>query len=267
MPNTLLIGYGGFGCTCVRNYVADNEVPALLLDVHPPSEELSMYTDFMELASDLKLDESRLRNVLTGYRNIVLVSSLGGESFADAYGVLSNSASTLGISTVSLCTIPYMFETERRERALENLGLLSGDARSMFVLDSQKTISADGPSSDFMSRTCDFISDALDILLPLIENSPFNSYCSEPLYTFAISESLIPVDAVKDCLAHPYFDNSRVAGKVIICTGHDMGEIETEQVESAVTSATGILPEIISGLDYGKDRYLLIIPISFRRNE
>lgn len=267
MTNTLIIGYGGFGCTCVRNYVADNEVPALLLDVHPPSEELSMYTDFMELASDLSLDESRLRNVLAGYRNIILVSSLGGVSFADAYEALSNSAEALDISTFSVCTVPYVFETERRARAMDNLEILSEHVHSMFVLDSQKTISDDGPSSDFMNRTCDVISDALDILVPLIENSPFKSYCSDPLYTFAISESIIPVDAVKEGLAHPYFYNQRPVGKVLVCTGHTLGEMEAEQVESVITATTGVLPELMTALDYGKDRYLLIIPISFRRNE
>ncbi len=262
MSNTLIVGYGGFGCTCVRNYVSDNEVPALLLDVHPPSEDLSMYTDFMELGDDLRLDESRLRNVLEGYRNILLVSSLGGASFADAYEVLSNSAKALGISTISVCTIPYVFETERRARAMDNLSLLSESAHSMFVLDSQKTIFDDGPPTEFMNRTCDFISDVLDILVPLIENSPFKSFCSESLYTFSITESLVPADAVNEGLAHPYFDLQRIAGKVIVCTGHELGEMETEQVQSAVTAAAGVLPEIISGIGYGKDRYLLIIPIS-----
>ncbi len=267
MSNTLIIGYGGFGCTCVRRYVSDNGVPALLMDVHPPAEEPSIYTDFMELGSDFELDESRLRNVLGGYRNILLVSSLGGESFAKAYSVISSSAGALGISTISVCTLPYIFETERRDRAMENLGILSESAHSMFVIDSQKTISSDGPSEEFTRRTCDFISDALDILFPLLEYSPFKSLCSESFYTIAITESAVPVNAVNEALAHPYFDTPRISGKVLVCTGHELGGMEAEQVESAVMTTTGILPEIISGIEYERNRYLLIIPISFRRNE
>ncbi len=262
MSNTLLIGYGGFGCTCVRRYALENEVPALLLDVHPPAEELSMFTDFMEIGDSLELDDSRLRNILEGHRNILLVSSLGGESFAKAYSVLSNSANVLGIPTVSVCTIPYVFETERRARAMDNMELLSETAHSMFVIDSQKAISGDGTPSEFMSKTCDFISDALDILVPLLENCPFSSFCPDPLYTISITESLVPSDAVKEGLAHPYFDLQKIAGKVIVCTGHSLGEMESDQVESALMSVTGVLPEIISDIEYGKDRYLLIIPIS-----
>lgn len=262
MSDTLLIGYGGFGCTCVSEYARHSEIPALLLDNHEPAGEISIFTEFMELGSDLALDESRIRNAISGYRNIILVSSLGGASFSEAYRILSGCAIDEGINTFSLCTVPFLFESERRARAFENLGILAHTAQGIVVIDSQRTISGDCSPEDFVRGLSERICELLDVLYPLTETYPFKSICSERLYT--VSYGKIP--SFTDSLAHAYFEVPRVAGKVVIFTDSELSPMEEEQAGNELSSVTGILPEFISGLMDGKGTSLLLVPINLEKN-
>lgn len=261
MSDTLLVGYGGFGCSCVSEYARRSEIPALLLDNHAPAGELSIFTEFMELGSDLTLDESRVRNAISGYRNILLVTSLGGASFSEAYRILSGCAIEEGINTVSLCTVPFVFETERRTRAFENLDILSHTAQGIVVIDSQRTITADCSPEDFVNGLSSRIYDILDVLYPLMESYPHKSLCTERIYTVSYGK----ITSFPESLAHAYFDVPRITGKVIIFTETEPSPMEREQVEDEMSSITGILPEFVSGPMSGKDSGLLLIPVHYEK--
>ena len=268
MTDTLIVGYGGFGCACAMDFAEKHGAPALLIDTHPPSEgKGNVYTDFIEIGDDESLDSGRICNALEGYRCILFVSSLGGESFGNAYKVIAECAGITGALMVTLCTIPYVFESDRRERALNNLDSLYEGVNSMFVIDSQTTNDGNLSPMECLEMTRGSVVESLSVLSDILESKPFRTLCPDPVYTLAFGESVVPGDAVRDALAHMYFMQSRTVGKIVVCSEKLPNEIEWERVCSILSSCSGTLPEHAVYAGHGQNFCVLLIPISCRRHE
>lgn len=268
MPSTLIIGYGGFGAGCVREFSRTFSWPAAVLDTHEVERhEGETYLDLVEISGDEQLDFGRLRNIMDGYRNILLVSSLGGESFGTAYNAIINSARLLELPVVSLCTIPYIFESERRSRALENLDMLSDSASNLFIIDSQKTIKEDCAPSEFLERTKSFLVDSIRLLTDLLEYGPFCTYCSDPIYTFGVGNAPIVSEAVRDALDNLLFDQKSVTGKVLLCSGFETDSTEIDEITKYLVQRCGALPEFIGKSNKGNQNLILFVPISCHQHE
>ena len=268
MTDTLIVGYGGFGCACAMDFAESHGAPVLLIDTHPPSEEKgNVYADFIEIGEDESLDSGRICNAMEGYRCILFVSSLGGESFGNAYKVIAECASTAGALMVTLCTIPYVFESERRGRALSNLESLYAGVNNMFVIDSQTTIDGTLSPMDCLERTRASVTESLSVLSDILESKPFRTLCPDPVYTLAFGGSVVPGDAVSDALAHMFFTQSRTVGKIVVCSEKLPNEIEWERVCSVLSSYSGVLPEHTVYAGQGPNACVLFIPISCRPHE
>ena len=268
MTDTLVIGYGGFGCACAMDFAESRGAPVLLIDTHPPSaEKENVYADFIEIGEDEGLDTGRIGNAMEGYRCVLFVSSLGGESFGKAYRVIADCAGTAGAMMVTLSTVPYVFESERRERALANLDSLDAGVSSMFVIDSQTTIDGTLGPMDCLERTRGSVVESLSVLSCILESKPFRSLCPDPVYTLAFGESVVPVNAVNEALAHMFFTQSRTSGKIIVCSEGLPDQMEWERVCSVLSSYSGVLPEHTEYSGCGPNGCVLLIPISCRRPE
>ena len=268
MSDTMIIGYGGFGCACAMDFAEKNGAPVVLIDIHPPSEDKeNVYADFIEIGEDESLDSGRICNAMEGYRCILFVSSLGGESFGNAYKVIADCAGTVGAMMVTLCTIPYLFESARRERALTNLDSLYSAVNNMFVIDSQTTIDGNLSPMECLERTRGTVVDSLSVLSQILESKPFRSLCPDPVYTLAFGKSVVPSDAINDALAHMFFTQSRISGKIVVCSEKLPNEIEWERVCSILSSYSGVLPEHAENPGHGPNVCALFIPISCRRPE
>jgi hypothetical protein len=268
MTDSLIIGYGGFGCACAMDFAESRGAPVLLIDTHPPSEEKgNVYADFIEIGEDEGLDSGRICNAMEGYRCILFVSSLGGESFGKAYRVIADCAGTAGAMMVTLCTVPYMFESERRERAMANLDSLYSGVSNMFVIDSQTTIDGNLSPMECLERTRATVVDSLTVLSHILESKPFKSLCPDPVYTLAFGESVVPGDAVTDALAHMFFTQSRTSGKMIVCSEKLPDDIEWERVCSILSSYSGVLPEHTEYPGHGPNGCVILCPISCRPHE
>lgn len=268
MSSTLLLGYGGYGSNCVREFSSANSWPAVILDTHLPGlAEEDMFIEAIDVGEDESLDEVRLRNLMRDYQHILLVSSLGGDSFDKAYQTIIKCSQSLDIPIVSLCTIPYLFESDRRSRALERLDALFDTIHNMFIVDLQKTIIEDVPVDDFLSSTKTFLLNSINILINMMECGPFNSYCDSPAYTFAIGSAPASIQAATMALAHPLFDSISVDYKILACTGKELDPYDYSEIQSQLSQRNGLLPEFFCSDSLGKQDLVLFIPISCRRRE
>lgn len=269
MPGTLVIGYGGYGCSCARTYAELHGRPVLLMDYRSFSEdEYTLTQDCIELTEDTNLNASRIRNVMEGYRSVLLLSPIGGGSFETAHSLISECARSLDLPMISLCTIPYSFESERRSKALESLASLPESVDNVFVIDLQRTISSDAATEnfqDYLERTGIIVADLMKILSDMMDTIPFSSYCSSPVYTISIGSGIPLAEAVSDALAHPYFDIVPGCGKVLIFTESDVSQFDMEQAVSLLSAHSNALPEYVGRAAIGKNSVLLFIPISFRQ--
>ena len=269
MPGTLVIGYGGYGCSCARTYSGRYDSPVLLMDYRSFSEDdYTLNQDCLELTEDVNLNISRLRDVMSGYRQILLLSPLGGASFEAAHSLISECARDLDISTVSLCTVPYTFESERRGKALQTLSTLPESVDNLFVIDLQRTISEEAIAenfSEFMAGTEDTIADLVHTIADLMERIPFYSYCSSPAYTIAAGRGTHYQEAVSDALAHTYFEVLQNCGKIICFTDMQVSDFDRDQVSSLLSARGNAMPEYVDKAGLGENSVLLFIPTSFRR--
>ena len=268
MTDTLIIGYGGFGCACALDFAESRGAPVLLIDTHPPAgDKGNVYADFIEIGEDESLDSGRIYNAMDGYRCILFVSSLGGESFGKAYRVIADCAGEEGALMVSLCTVPYVFESERRERALSNLDSLCAGVNNMFVIDSQSTIDGNLGPMECLERTRGSVVDSLSVLSYILESKPFRSLCPDSVYTLGFGQSVVPSNAVSDALAHLFYKQKRTSGKMIVCSKGLPDQMEWERICSLLSGYSGVLPEHTVYPGCGENGCVLLSPISCRRHE
>jgi hypothetical protein len=268
MSDTLVIGYGGQGCFCARAYSVAYSLPAVLMNIRTPEEEPELFQEFVELTDDPQLNRGRLRNLMDGYRYVLLVSSFGGLSLQNAYAQISECARELKITLITLCTVPFMFEPDRRERAYHNLSEFAYSVDNLFVIDLQKAItdSALGVNYNiFLSKTAESVAHLMRILVNLLEYSPFYSYCSDPYYTVALGSDPLYLKAVENALAHPFFDVPPNCGKILVFSDRVPNDLDKIQVASLLSAKGNALPEFAGFTGLGKDYVLLFIPISSRR--
>ena len=269
MPGTLVIGYGGYGCNCARTYSEKYDSPVLLMDYRSFSEEeYTLNQDCLELTEDINLNAGRLRDVLSDYSQILLLSPLGGASFEAAHTLISECARDLDKAMVSLCTIPYTFESERREKALQTLATLPESVDNLFVIDLQRTIRDEAITenfSEFLAGTEGKIADLVHILADLLEKMPFFSYCSSPSYTIAVGKGTHYQDAISDALAHTYFEVPPSCGKIIAFTDMQVSDFDRDQASTTLAARGNAMPEHVGKSGLGEDTVLLFMPISCRR--
>lgn len=268
MPNTLVVGYGGYGTSCVSSYANLCSLPVLLIDNQEISpEERSPFLDYLQLESDDTLNEARICNIFSEYRNILFVSPLGGDSFNLAHTLISKCAKVSDVSLITLCTIPYSFESERRTRALSTLSSLPRDVDNLFVIDLQKTINERVMVENMgtvLDLTKEFLVNTIRVLVHLLDCYPFFSYCNESAYTLAIGSGIDYFSKVKDAYEHPYYELTGRIGKILICSDACPGSFELEETVRYLSERSSAVPETIGMSGLGESSVLLFIPISFR---
>lgn len=264
MAGTLVVGYGASGTRCVGFYAEKYSQPVLLIDNKAiDSGYRSEWSECLVIGEDSEPFEKQFGKFISGYSRILVVSSAGGDSAGTFHKHISECARQSDIPMISLCTIPFSFESERRSRALEILSGLPPTVKNIFVVDLQKTIRSDRNAEEFLDGTAVFICDMLGILAGLLETSPFFSLCTEPQYTLSVGEGITFSDSVLNAVQNPLFNIPVMKGKAVICSGSKPSPFEAEQSLSLVAARFGALPEITVHRGLGK-KVLLFIPISYR---
>ncbi|MCQ2078695.1 MAG: hypothetical protein MJZ38_01360 [archaeon] len=268
MTNTLVVGYGGYGITCASAYAKECSLPVLLLDSRAfLAEEFGIYQDCIELVTDDVLNEGRICNVFSNYRNILFILPLGGDSFTHVHSLISRCATAVDASLITLCTIPYSFESERRSRAMSTLDSLPQEVDNLFILDLQRTITEKGLVENldvFLRLTEEFVVRTIGVLAQLLERYPFFSYCTDRAYTLAIGSGLDYPAMVADALEHPYFEIRGRVGKILLCSDAHPTSFELDSAIRYLSARSSSLPEVMGTSGMGEDKVLLLIPISFQ---
>lgn len=266
MSKVLVVGYGASSGNLARLY-SGGRFPILLIDKKSFGCPESPCESHLILDDDLESNTENLCRVMSEYSYVVLVASLASTSFPAIYDEMLKCASNSKTILVLFCTLPFVFESERRERAIGVCDSFSSDFGNVFIFDYQKTLNGDflpESYSLFLESTNGCVAKILGVIVRLLETSPFFSYCSDPVYTMAVGAGKQFTEAVTDALGHPFYGTVAGCGKILVFTDKHLGEHEREQATRLLSVRGNAMPEFVGGSGLGEDKALLFIPTSFR---
>ncbi len=150
-----VIGVGGGGSNAVGQMYLDNipEVRFLVTNTDKKALEDSPVPDHLQLGPGLgaggdphvgyKLAEEnveKIREALNDGTGMVFVTAgMGGGTGTGASPVIAREARKLGILTIGIVTIPFLFERERQiDKALDGLDTLSKEVDALLVINNQR---------------------------------------------------------------------------------------------------------------------------------
>ncbi len=267
MSNTLVIGYGTSSGNLARLY-SNGMFPILLVDKKPIENE-SPHESHVVFGEDAECGLKEICRIMSDYTHVVLVSSLASTSFQEVYETISKCANDAKTVLILFCTLPFVFESERRNRAVETIGSLGSYRRTVFVFDNQKAVNGDFMPENydsFLEMTNSCAARILGVVVRLLDSSPFFSYCSDPAYTMAVGRGKRLSDSVADALSHPFYEIATGCGKILIFSDMDHDERELEQTVNQLSAKGNAMPEFAGRSGLGVENTLLFIPISFHQH-
>lgn len=238
------------------------------MDCDPFLEGPDTEHDCFVCSGDEAEDEAHLCAIFSKYPNILAFMPLGGRSILDGYTLINKCASIAGSSLITLTTLPYSFETERRAQAETALMGFPDTVKNFFIIDLQSTVTSAQLAENynsFLQVTGTFVTHVLGIMARLLESYPFFTYFSDPVYTMAIGSGAVLIDAINDALAHPFYEISPGCGKILVFSDVDAGRFDRDQAVSVLSAKANALPELVGPAGLGPNKVLLLIPTSFRR--
>lgn len=206
---------------------------------------------------------------LVGHQAVIAIASLGGGVGTGALITVADSAKELGESFVAVVMIPFVFEPERRKRALAEAEALVAAADRVIVMDMERLACfGEGMSlSAALAAADSMAAQAAVTLARLFDTVPVFSIMSQHVYSFSYASSRDLLEAVIRAKNAPLFDLDPDAGKLIICPDAALSTVEIDRLSLNVTNIAGIVPEIIPGPVGASGRGVLVfMPTSFRRS-
>ncbi len=270
MSGALVIGCGGPGVSAVSELKSEGR-PCLTVNWgnNPDidlSEAVPRGTSKTESAvtEALRACRGRIMDAMEGYSEIVLVVSPGGFTSNAAVTFVSECARNTGARFIMFLTVPFGFESERRDAVWPLLPCYVELADRVFISDLQY-------SGELTSMQIGRAVEAVDgltrmsvrNLADLLGSIPFFSTFVSKVYSFSRGYSDDVLQSYNDASANPRFSPDLVGNKAVICTDAPMDDGSLEALVSHVTNETGYVPEIIPGKGQGKG-VTVFVPISLR---
>lgn len=263
--NTLVVGCGGAGSNVVRilnfpnkaliNTDSESDIPMVPENVKGTKGDSFVGRSLAEDYSD-NIDKMILR-----YDNLIIFAGLGGGTGTGIVPLLVERASTAGIRTVTIVSVPMEFEG-RHIKAQEVLKELIGTADRIVLMD--MNIIASRSQSDIFEETileADNIAREIIFRISEMLEGPFFSIFSEKVYTASFTKGNTSEEKISYVLKNPLYAADSAYGKAVIHTDSE-SYCYSGIMSDAVCSISGIIPEVIHS---DMDGTMVFIPISSRR--
>ena len=150
MGQKLIVGVGGAGCSLAEKTSRELQYDMLGVNYSRQTLEDKNYTHSLCLekynkegqAVSIRAVESAalkacddFKAILSSATDVIMVVGLGGQTGSAATPILIDAAKRLGVHVTSIATLPFAFETERREVAEQALAKLNAQSDELHVFD------------------------------------------------------------------------------------------------------------------------------------
>ena len=259
---TLAIGCGGAGA----NIVSGLDVPNKTIINTDGKSDVTLVPDNikgtkgdnhigMTLAED-NLDA--IDGIIEGYDNLIIVAGLGGGTGTGIAPLVAGKASSAGIRTVVIVTIPMKFEG-RDEKTYQALFELIGSADRIILLDLDIIVSSSKTDTfeNALVYADDLMRETIQKVYKMLQG-PFFSTFPENMYTISKAEGNTPEEKVRNALENPLYEIKEHHGKIVIQADEGMLR-HRDRISEETCLITGTLPEIIPSK---KEGMTFFIPVS-----
>lgn len=271
MAGTIIIGCGGNG-RYVASRLAGKGYAAFSIDwtkadlsILPPGvleSEVRAKYDFVH--EQLIAHRNEILLNMCGASQVILFASLGGAFGSASVNVISGCARELGIRIVSMMTIPFEFEWNRRPAVMYALPTLVDAFDKSFLVDPQYSTVNNKMFEDVMSRSTDTLADVLEIIFKIMDEGPFMSTFPAKAYTFSYSNAPSLASSCEMAESKPFFDRAYIKDwKLIVCPNGNPDHETVNLISRSVADRCGIVPDVIPGSDDGTGA-TVFFPLSFR---
>ena len=250
MGDVLLVVCGGGANATVRNAEDLIRTPMVIIS----NSEATVPLD----------DEQSLMNTMKRYRVVIPFCVLGGELSTDKIRTVVRCARENGCKVVPVLGLPFEWEIERRQRAMDNLSDVVALSDCSLVFDLQKITDL------YMSNQSRKVDESIKMANRLVMMSmnavidciegPFFSTFSRKLYAFASNSAVLPTDAIKDAWGMMLFDKEPSDQNSVILVGSKVTSAEIEDIKSSVAMTCGAVPEVMRRRD-GDSRVDVFKPV------
>lgn len=272
MPKYLVLGCGGSGCRFVSNLTASPDTTVLTINDSDADIciglEHGFHGDSDSAFNSLMRYCDSLIDLFSDYSLIFSMSSLGGAIGAGAIEAIYRCSQEAGIPYIPIVTLPFLFESERRKKALEVFDRLYEISDRSVVIDLQTILKSvpDIGIDDISEMVGSKMANVVEIIRYLVPRVPFYSIFDNRSYAIGYALTSSTERSVREALSMPFFDTGSDVGKLILCLDGDPGKEYIEYLREKVTGMTGICPEIIPGRSEMVHGVTVFVPIVFRRS-
>jgi len=187
---------------------------------------------------------------LQGKRIVIPYLALGGEFGTEAVRNVIKCAREVGCSVVSVFTIPFSFESTRRNRAFDHIAELSALSDCSLVMDMQKFADSN-PSIVFNREWTSFLKMSDHNVMYSVASivnymeGPFFSTFKDKLYSFIITSDVVVKDATRKAWEGILYDNTDPTDDAVIMMSSKITSAEEDDLRNMVAMDYGIIPDIV----------------------
>lgn len=263
LDDAVLFVVGGGAAHVLDEAGPDSRFPLPTYRVNPRQAEIT--DDPEEMTPLARGDPEEIRSRLEGVRVVMVFAMLGGESGTRYMPEIISMARDAGCRVVSIASIPWELEQERRARAMEALPLVVGSSDRTLLMDVQTLVDirAGKPEQkvhSFFRVTARALRFAIGSLASMLEG-PFFSIFSQRAYTFAYANEMSPARAVEVAMESTVFETDPAMGKAVVAVSAGFGTAQKESIFETVVGRTGIIPEIVQREDMEDTKVLVYLPV------
>ena len=275
MHSVLIAGCGGIGCRIVSRICASFDFPTLTINVSdaditmvpPGGDTTSGFAGNRDEAyySAMFGHDEEIIGRIRGHSAVIGVAALGGGTGSGAIVALAQCARSLNIPFMSVVSIPWKFETDRRGQASAALRKLLEVSDRLFLADTDR-VNEFGNAPEGVARALEgaelLMGHAAAEAARLMETTPFLSLMSSRCYTYSYGCEPSLAGSVEMALSFPLYPADPVGKKLIICPDSQAADLEREMAVKAVTDRTGLCPDFVQGSMEGSTGAFIFLPIS-----
>lgn len=277
MHSVLIAGCGGVGCRVVSRIRDGFDFHTLRVNVS--DADINVVPDSGRTDGGFKGDkddayyhamfihDEEIVGKIRGHSAIVAVAAMGGGMGSGAIIALAQCARSLKMPFISVISMPWKFETDRRRLASREIPEVQKVSDRSFLMDIECANEFGGAPVN-MGRAIEgaelLMEHAAVKVASLAETTPFLSLMSSRCYTYSYGSEPSLLSSVEQAIAFPLHPADPVGKKLIICPDVPVSDLERELVVKAVTDQTGLCPDFVQGdMKEGRGAFIFL-PISCR---
>lgn len=194
---------------------------------------------------------------------VVVTAALGGGIGSGAISYILEKAKRSRKMSVAVVGLPLIFESSRRQAALDQLNNIVSNADRTLIVDMNMI---DLSGTNFFSTAIDetnrIMCDAIERLCRMIDG-PFFSLFYEKAYTISYHDGLDPEKTAIIALNSGFVDANPDHGKIIINVDDKFSSTDCNMILRSVCDRTGIMPDLVHDKE-GTSGMMMFIPIAYR---